>query len=197
MRAKTAAEHYLTGTRSELGRTRPDRQAVASQFVSGRPKFPKHLGKDARIEFKRVCKFLGARKTLSEGDFYTIAVLAECTVRWIAAKEALGTHFIVATVVKDKQGRETIVERENPLCKIVENCESKILSLTNSLGLNPASRDKVEETSGNRCGELRGSFTGVAWPIFIQKFASGVKLEVVKPKTVDPSEMTAGDEVTE
>lgn len=194
MQAKTAAEHYLTGTTSEVGRARPDRKAVASQFVCGRPKFPKHLGKDARIEFKRVCKFLGARKTLSEGDFYTIAVLAECTVRWIAAKQALGTNFVVTTTVRDKQGRETIVERENPLCKIVENCESKILSLTNSLGLNPASRDKVKKLqTGAELAEVVPGSMADLYP----DICSGVKLEVVQPKTVAPEEMTASDEVTE
>jgi P27 family predicted phage terminase small subunit len=194
VRAKTAAEHNLTGTRSEVGRVRHDRQAAASQFVSGRPKFPKHLGKPARIEFKRICKFLGERKTLSEGDFYTIAVLAECTVRWIAAKEALGTNFIVTTTVKDKQGRETIVERENPLCKIVENCESKILSLSNVLGLNPASRDKVKKLQTG--AELEEVVPGSMADLY-PDICSGVKLEVVKPKPISPEEMTASDEVTE
>jgi P27 family predicted phage terminase small subunit len=192
VQANSTAEHWIHGTTSEVGRTRPDRQAVASQFVSGRPKFPKHLGREARIEFKRVCKFLGARKTLSEGDFYTIAVLAECTVRWIAAKEALGTNFIITTTVRDKQGRETICERENPLCKIVENCESKILSLTNSLGLNPASRDKVKKLQTG--AELEEVLPGSMADLY-PEICAGTKLEVVKPKTVDPSEMTAGDEV--
>lgn len=195
--AKSTAEHWLSGTASEAGRVRNDRKIVASQYQSGRPKFPKHLSKIARHEYKRVCKFLADRRTLSEADFYTISVLAEVYARWIAAKDELGTNFIVTTTVTDKTGKSVIVTRENPLCKIVSDCESKILSLSKALGLTPADRDRVKQLQSDASEEIIPGSIQDLHPEWFER----PKLEIIdgvagyaKPVAVDPAEMRADDE---
>jgi P27 family predicted phage terminase small subunit len=196
--AKTAAEHWRDGTLSQVGREKPVR-VTASQFQSGRPKFPKHLSKIARHEYKRVCKFLADRRTLSDADFYTISVLAEVYARWISAKGSLGVEFTITTTILDKKGNASTVTRENPLCKIVSDCESKILALSKALGLTPADRDRVKQlqNGANEDEIIPGSMADLH-PEWFER----PKLEVVNgvagytqpAAVVDPAEMPADDE---
>lgn len=186
--AKTAAEHFLSGTRSEVGRDRPDRK-VASAFESGRPKIPAHLSKGARREFKRTCRFLEDRRTLSAGDYAAIAVLSEIVVRWIAAKSDLGTNFTITVSVTDKKGAVSTFEKENPLIKIVADCEAKILSYSKALGLTPADRDRVKQLRNGMDDEavIPGSMASIAPELYVVKPA---------PK-IAPEEMLADDETAE
>ena len=194
--AKTAAEHRLHNTVSQVGREKPVR-ATASVYQSGRPKFPKHLSKIARHEYKRVCKFLADRRTLSDADFYTISVLAEVYARWIQSKEALGIEYTITTTILDKKGNANTVTRENPLCKIVSDCESKILSLSKALGLTPADRDRVKPLqNGSEDEIIPGSMADLHPEMFEQP-----KFEVIngvagyaKPAAVNPADMKADDE---
>jgi P27 family predicted phage terminase small subunit len=143
-RAKTDKENWLAGTTSQVGRAKASQSP--SVFISGRPKIPQHLDRLARAEFKRVCHILEHRKTLTEGDRLTIAVLAECYSRWCQSKAELGSEYLIRTAVKDSEGATIQITKVNPLVKIVETCEARILSLQNALGLTPQSRDKVKQT---------------------------------------------------
>lgn len=198
--AKTAAEHWRDGTVSQVGREKPVAR-TASQYQSGRPKFPKHLSKIARSEYKRVCGFLADRRTLAEADFYTISVLAEVYARWIAAKETLGDEFTITTTVTDKTGKAVIVTRENPLVKICSDCESKILSLSKALGLTPADRDRVKPLqNGNEDEIIPGSMADLHPEMFDQpKFEviNGVAGYAKPAASVDPADMKADDEPDE
>jgi P27 family predicted phage terminase small subunit len=141
VRAKTELEHHVSGTRPQLGRYHQP-TARPSVYAGGRPKIPAHLDKLARAEFKRVCQALEQRKTLTPGDRLTIAVLAECYSRWCQAKQKLGSDYTIT--ITDGEGNSCT--KTNPLVKIVEVCEARLLSLQNALGLTPAARDKVRQT---------------------------------------------------
>jgi P27 family predicted phage terminase small subunit len=142
--AKTDQQHRLEGTVSQVGRTNSTQ--VASRYAGGRPQIPQHLDKLARSEFKRVCHELEHRKTLTSGDRTTIAVLAECYARWVTAKKELGTDYTITVTITDKQGHIITTVKANPLLKVVEVCEARILSLQTALGLTPQARDRVRPT---------------------------------------------------
>lgn len=142
--AKTIRQHLLSGTVPQ-----GKQESKVSLYEGGRPKAPKHLSPAARREFKRGVQLLEHRGTITEGDLATLAVYAECLVRWIAAKEQLGEHYMITTTIKDTHGEPVIVQRLNPLLKVVEACEGRLLTLAKNLGLTPLDRDKVKPTRVN------------------------------------------------
>lgn len=142
--AKTEQQHHLEGTVSQVGRSKTTQ--AASRYAGGRPQIPQHLDKLARSEFKKVCHELEHRKTLTSGDRTTIAVLAECYSRWVTAKKELATNYTITVTITDKHGNVITTVKANPLLKVVEVCEARILSLQSALGLTPQARDKVRPT---------------------------------------------------
>lgn len=149
--AKTDQQHFLQGTVSQVGRSNTAQSP--SKYEGGRPKIPSHLGKLARAEFKHVCRELESRRTLTSGDRTTIAVLAECYERWVTAKQELGSEYTITASVKDKDGNVVQSVKANPLLKVVEVCEARILSLQSALGLTPMARDKVRPTHADAPAE--------------------------------------------
>jgi P27 family predicted phage terminase small subunit len=148
--AKTIRQHLLTGT---LPQAKPEQP---SKFAGGRPKIPGHLSKAARPEFKRVCRILEERGTVTPGDFSVLTVYAEVYARWIAAKRELGENpqFNIITQVTDNNGTLRTVTRPNPLVRVVADLENRCLSLQRSLGLTPDSREKIKQTGFNGEAEV-------------------------------------------
>jgi P27 family predicted phage terminase small subunit len=146
--AKTIREHLLQGT---VPQGKPDKPSV---YQGGRPKFPAHLSKVARTEMKRVVKVLEARGTVTEGDYALLAVYGENFARWIQCKREIGDALMVTTSVTDNNGNLRTVTRLNPLLKVVQACEARMLSLVKELGLTPKEREKVKQTSPNLKEEL-------------------------------------------
>jgi P27 family predicted phage terminase small subunit len=142
--AKTDHENSLHGTLSQVGRSTTAQ--AASRYAGGRPQIPQHLDRLARSEFKKVCHELEHRKTLTSGDRTTIAVLAECYSRWVTAKKELGTNYTITVTITNKQGEVITTVKANPLLKVVEVCEARILSLQSALGLTPLARDRIRPT---------------------------------------------------
>jgi P27 family predicted phage terminase small subunit len=182
--AKTEAEHWLTNTVSQVGRSQPGK--TESVYVAGRPRIPAHLDKIARAEFKRLCFELEQRQTLTSGDRLTISVLAECYSRWLTAKRELGSEFSIKTTVLDSNGSPVPVVKPNPLVRVVEVCEARILSLSKSLGLTPADRDKIKRAKAE--AEPVEETTYDAWA------AKNNVVPISKPE-IAPEEMA--DEPTE
>src|ERR1700733_8314324 len=118
--AKTGQENWLQGTVSQVKAEKP------SAYQGGRPKFPGHLSRVARTEMKRCVKVLEQRGTVTEGDFATLAVYAEVYARWIQCKREIGDSLMVTTTITDNHGKQHIVERLNPLLKIVAQCETRM-----------------------------------------------------------------------
>ena len=138
--AKTIRQHLLEGTVPQ-GKANLD-----SKFSGGRPRIPKHLSPEARTEYKRAVQFLEKRGTLTPGDYGQLSLYASVFARWLQAKEAVGKDLMVDVTVTDNNGTAHTVRRLNPLLKVCESCESRLLALTRSLGLTPQARDTVKPT---------------------------------------------------
>jgi P27 family predicted phage terminase small subunit len=141
--AKTIRQHLLDGTVPQGKLPQP------SPFKGGRPKFPKHLSPVAKAEFKRCVQLLEERGTVTPGDYATLAVYSEVFARWVQSKREIGDELMVTTTITDNNGTARTVTRLNPLLKVAQNCESRMLSLVKELGLTPVSREKAKPTSLN------------------------------------------------
>lgn len=147
--AKSERDHWLQGTTPQTKPVQP------SQYLAGRPKFPKHLSPAARAEMKRACRLLEERGTLTAGDYATLTVYAEVYSRWVQAKAEVGRNLLIKTFVTDNNGIAHEQTKLNPLLKVIFDCESRLLSLAKSLGLTPIDREKVRPAkSGPKVREV-------------------------------------------
>jgi P27 family predicted phage terminase small subunit len=143
--AKTPAQHILHGTVSQA------KVGVGeSTYTGGRPHFPSHMSKVARTEAKRLVRLLEDRRTVTPGDVALVTLYAEVYTRWVATKAEVGDDRMVETKMKNSNGEFVTVKRLNPLLKVLQMDESKLLALTRELGLTPAMRDKVKPTNNQR-----------------------------------------------
>jgi P27 family predicted phage terminase small subunit len=142
--AKSNELHQLHGTKPQ------SKSATESVYVSGRPKFPSHLSKEARSEAKRVVKLLEERRTITSGDVAIVALYAEVYVRWVATKAQIGNDLMVEIKMKDANGAIHTTKRLNPLLKVAQADEAKLLQLTTQMGLTPSARDRVRPTKSQR-----------------------------------------------
>jgi P27 family predicted phage terminase small subunit len=145
---KTIRQHLLQGT---LPQHKPEKP---SAFEGGRPKIPQHLSKVARAEFKRLVRFLESRGTVTEGEYGIAAVYSEVFARWVSCKKQIGDELMITTQVTDNNGNLRTVSRLNPLLKVAQACETRLASLSDSLGLTPKSREKVKQTAPNQKEEV-------------------------------------------
>jgi P27 family predicted phage terminase small subunit len=146
--AKSARLHELHGTKPH------EPKIVMSSFTGGRPRIPKHLCPAARTAYKRACKLLEERGTLVPSDEATIAVYAECHARWIQAKRELGNSLMITTEVTDSHGQVRIVTRLNPLLKVVDSTEQRLLALAKSLGLTQVDLQRCKPTARDVADEV-------------------------------------------
>jgi P27 family predicted phage terminase small subunit len=151
--SKTIRQHLLEGS---VPQTKPERPSV---FVGGRPKFPRHLSPAARAEFKRCVQLLEKRGTVTPGDAAALAVYAEVFARWIQAKREIGESLMIETEFTDNHGVAHVVKRLNPLLKVAQNCEARLLALAKTLGLTPVDREKAKPTrpGGGKLEVIPGS----------------------------------------
>lgn len=147
-RAKSQFEHYLADTKSQA------RPPAASNFVGGRPKCPKHLSPIAKEEFRRCVRLLEKRRTITPGDAGILALYAEILARWINAKQQMGDDLIKMTTITNNRGEAFEVEKVNPLLKIVDQCEAKLVRLETRLGLTPTDREKSRPTAKSNTEEV-------------------------------------------
>ena len=110
---------------------------------------------------KRCVRVLERRGTITEGDFAALAVYAEVYARWIQAKKEIGDSLMVATTVLDSHGTARTVTRLNPLLRVAQQCESRMLSLVKALGLTPLDREKVKQTASGEEEIVKGSIADV------------------------------------
>jgi P27 family predicted phage terminase small subunit len=132
--------HDLHGTQSKANESQP--------VVSGRPRVPKHLTKDEKVEFRAICRQLSARRTLTPADGPLIELAAVLRVRWRRAKQKVEETGgeIVLYPRKDTNGQFRDVPKKNMWLDIAEAAESKLQSLLDRLGFTPLNRPKIQPT---------------------------------------------------
>src|SRR6266404_508006 len=137
--AKSAAIHQLQGTLSEA------KPLTDSQVPPGRPRYPKNLSPEARTEFKRLCRQLEARRTLTEGDGQLLEIAAQETARYRRACAKLDAEGEVKIYIRlDSHGQQVPVEKENHWLKIKAQAEKTVIACLDRLGLSPLNKDKVK-----------------------------------------------------
>jgi P27 family predicted phage terminase small subunit len=126
----------------------------ASYVAPGRPRLPKDLSADGRKVFKRLCKLLEERRTLTDADGDLLRLYCIAYQRHCRANEHLEQEGeIVVRTVTDKEGNIHEEEKQNSWLPIAERAEKAMLSILAQLGLSPAARDKIKVTRGSNGGE--------------------------------------------
>lgn len=145
--AKSLAIHELHGTRSHV-------EPVSTAFIAGRPKIPSHLCKAARAEWKRCCQILEQRHTITQGEATILTLYAEIYSRWVQAKRELANELMIEITVLDNNGMPHTTRKLNPLLKVIEACESRLLALAKNMGLTPVDRERGKMTATNPGEEI-------------------------------------------
>jgi P27 family predicted phage terminase small subunit len=112
--------------------------APASYVDAGRPKFPKTLTASQRPMFKKLCRLLSERRTLTEADAEIIRLYCVFSDRHAKAMQSLEAE---GEIIQTEKGPRT-----SPWLAIAERTEAKMISILDRLGLTPASRDRVKVT---------------------------------------------------
>lgn len=126
--AKALDLHELSGTTPQTV------QPAASAIPIGRPKFPTYLTREEKPVFKRVCKWLAARRTLTESDVDSIGLFAAAECRYRKFKAVL-----------EREGFTRETEdgtKDHPLVKHFYAAERTMTAFFDRLGLDPSSKDK-------------------------------------------------------
>jgi P27 family predicted phage terminase small subunit len=142
-RAKSANELWLNGSNRSRAKVKD-----ASPVPAGRPKFSADLSRAARIVFKRLCKLLEERRSLTAGDSELLRIYSFLFDRHRRAMEkVLSEGEIVSYTRLDSNGQPHDVEKENLNLKVAERCEVRMVSILDRLGLTPVSKQKVQPTA--------------------------------------------------
>ncbi len=129
----------LKGQRS----TRAVEKAV--QYAGGLPKMPGHLSELAAAEWRRVCRELRKRKTVSRVDGSLLELYCELYARWrLCLQDVAGRGIVVEVTVLDKSGEAHSNRRENPAAQIASRCETQMRQLLKELGATPRARETVK-----------------------------------------------------
>ena len=142
----SVAQHRLTGTyRADRHGIADPAPTAAPAVPASRPRCPAHLSPEAKQEFRRLSKILGARRWEDEGTFVVLSVYAQVYSRWVEAKRLLAEEGLrVVVQVTDSRGEVRSKIVNHPLLPIIADLERRLLALAKSMGLSPDSRGKVE-----------------------------------------------------
>ncbi len=132
-------DHKLAGTKCHY-------QDDDAEIRPGRPKYPRGISPEAKSVFKRLCKLLSRRRTLTEGDAELLRLYAVTFDRHSRALEHLAAEGEIAPYERlDSNGQAHTVYKENLHLKIAHDCEKFMRAVLGDCGLNPISRGKVKE----------------------------------------------------
>ena len=135
----TAGRKPLPTAVKEL-RGNPGKRPLNSREPRARvkaPTCPKHLGKTARAEWRRVVRELTAMRVLSEIDRAALAGYCVAYGRWVEAEEQVAK---LGTVVKTTNGNLI----QNPYLSIANRALIDMAKLATEFGMTPSSRSRVK-----------------------------------------------------
>jgi P27 family predicted phage terminase small subunit len=137
--ARRAAQPYC-------GLNRKSRAVPKPEFQGGRPPMPASIKQDpdAAAEWRRMCRLLAARGTLSKADGPFLELYCATYSEWLAARRELKEKGLFIDVpVTDNSGNVHFVRKENPARKVIAQCVTTMRQFLQQLGATPASRDKA------------------------------------------------------
>ncbi len=131
--------HELRGTESKANE--------APAMVSGRPRVPRHLSKEEKVEFRAFCRQLESRRSLTPADGPLIELAAILRVRQRECAQRVKEEGLIVKYPRlDSNGQTHMVPKRNMYLDIAETSESKLQSLLDRLGFTPINRPKVQPT---------------------------------------------------
>jgi P27 family predicted phage terminase small subunit len=135
------SQHELSGTRCHY----IDDDA---EMHPGKPKSPKNISAEAKATFKRLCKLLSRRRTLTEGDAELLRLYAVTFDRHRRALEHLALEGEICGYERlDSKGQPHTFFKDNLWLKIATDSEKYMRAVLGDCGLNPMSRGKVKEAT--------------------------------------------------
>jgi P27 family predicted phage terminase small subunit len=119
---------------------------TGTKFAAGVPDCPKHLGKVARAEWKRVTAELNAAGVLATADRGVVAAFCDAWADLVAFGQDIekNGHMIDVPLV-DRNAKPTggTARRVNPAVRYRSEAGKRVQSLGAELGLSPASRSRI------------------------------------------------------
>jgi len=124
--------------------TRPHDRAEGTPVKPGRPRFPRNGTPEEKVVFKRLCKLLAERRTLTEGDECLLTLAASLWMRRERAQAKLLKEGEVRMYTRlDSHGQPHEFEKPNLHLKVAENAEKQLVGILDRLGLSPLAIGKV------------------------------------------------------
>ena len=138
---KPSELHRLEGTKSQA------KSDAGQEFEPGRPRYPKGIGGEARVAFKRVVRLLEQRRALTEADGELLRLYGITYDRHLRALAKIAEQGEVVEYTRlNNHGEEVKTEKPNLYLKIAETCEKNLVAILDRLGLTPLNRAKVRPT---------------------------------------------------
>ena len=124
-------------------------RADEPQVKSERPSCPRHLSKEARKEWGRICKLLIAAGIITKLDRTILAVYCEAYAKWVDAKKHIadeGTFIYLEPKDADEDDGDGQkgYPIQNPYVSIYNKAIEQMSKIGASLGLDPTSRTKIK-----------------------------------------------------
>jgi phage terminase small subunit len=112
MPRKEIEQHKLEGTK-------PHYIDPASDVPAGRPKFPKNFTPEMKQTFKKICRLLEKRKTVTPGDAELIRIFCIALARQNRALAHINAEGEITTYIRlDNNGQPHDVVKENLWLKV-------------------------------------------------------------------------------
>jgi P27 family predicted phage terminase small subunit len=135
--SKRGAKPVPTRLKVLRGTDRPDRRNPNEPVVKpATPSCPKHLGAEAKREWRRASKQLAAVGLLAQIDRAAFALYCDSYGRWVETTEAIRTYGLM---VKSKNG----IPMQSPYLAVANKAAEQMRLLLGEFGMTPASRSRV------------------------------------------------------
>jgi|SRR5208283_4295193 len=141
---KSAAEHWLNGTRQHESTIDPEDDSRV--FTSSRLKMPANYPPEKQAVWKLLFNPIQKRKTLTRADSAAATIIVEMWCRWQTVSTLAAANPIIEVSWLDKNGTEHFKQVESPASKMATSLEHKLLAALAAFSATPASREKTKKT---------------------------------------------------
>lgn len=144
-----------SATKAARNTLRPCRTVANEAQVTGAPRCPAWLPKDAKKEYRRLCKLLLAAGLIGEIDGNALTRYVTTWLSWRRAVQMIEkTGDVLAT--KDSEGKPKI--KRSPYVDIAATLASQLDKLEQAFGLHPSARSRISVAPAPTQGDPKSRF---------------------------------------
>lgn len=140
----------------QRGTFRADRAPAHEAQPLGKPTCPAWLNPDAKKEFRRLTRLLGAMGLLGAVDANALTRYCSTWVRWRQSVQLLEKSGEV-TVYKDENGKAKSVQ-PSAFASIVRGLSEELSRMEAAFGMTPSARSRIEVAPPARAAETKSRF---------------------------------------